>query len=217
MQAPLVVRQLGRTDFVEICLAMQQFTAQRTVDTADELWLTEHAPVYSLGLNRKQVRLPSSAAIPLVHADRGGKITYHGPGQVVIYVLLDLKRRQLNIRNLVTLLEHTVIDLLASYGVEASAQANAPGVYVYDAHGQAAKVAALGLRIKNNCCYHGLSLNVDMDLSPFLAIDPCGYAGLNVTQTKDLGIKADSAGIAQLLLSKLAANLNNGLAPTEYA
>lgn len=217
MQAPLVVRHLGRTDFVEICLAMQQFTAQRTVDTADELWLSEHTPVYSLGLNRKQVRLPSSDAIPLVHTDRGGKITYHGPGQVVIYVLLDLKRRQLNIRNLVTLLENTVIDLLASYGVQASAQANAPGVYVYDADGQAAKVAALGLRIKNNCCYHGLSLNVDMDLSPFLGIDPCGYAGLKVTQTKDLGITADSATIAQLLLSTLAANLNNGHAPTEYA
>jgi lipoyl(octanoyl) transferase len=215
MQAPLVVRHLGRTDFAASCLAMQRFTAQRTTDTADELWLTEHAPVYSLGLNRKQVRLPSTSDIPLVHTDRGGKITYHGPGQIVIYVLLDLKRRQLNIRSLVSLLENTVIDLLASYGVKASAKAEAPGVYVYSADGEAAKVAALGLRIKNNCCYHGLSLNVDMDLSPFLGIDPCGYAGLNVTQTRDLGITADSASLAQLLLTALAANLNNGHVPTE--
>jgi lipoyl(octanoyl) transferase len=217
MQAPLIVRPLGQTDFAASCLAMQRFTAQRTVDSADELWLTEHAPVYSLGLNRKQVRLPSSDAIPLVHTDRGGKITYHGPGQVVIYVLLDLKRRQLNIRSLVTLLEKTVVDLLASYGVPAFAKADAPGVYVNCADGQDAKVAALGLRIKNNYCYHGLSLNVDMDLSPFLGIDPCGYAGLKVTQTKDLGVTADSATIAQLLLSALATNLNNGYLPTEAA
>jgi lipoyl(octanoyl) transferase len=215
MSAPLVVRHLGRTDFAASCLAMQRFTAQRTIDSADELWLTEHAPVYSLGLNRKQVRLPSTSAIPLVYTDRGGKITYHGPGQVVIYVLLDLKRRQLNIRSLVTLLENTVIGLLANYGVKASAKADAPGVYVYDADGEAAKVAALGLRIKNNCCYHGLSLNVDMDLSPFLGIDPCGYAGLNVTQTRELGITADSASLAQLLLTALATNLNNGHVPTE--
>jgi lipoyl(octanoyl) transferase len=217
MPAALIVRHLGQTDFAESCRAMQRFTAQRSIDSADELWLTEHAPVYSLGLNRKLVRLPSTDSIPLVHTDRGGKISYHGPGQLVIYVLLDLKRRQLNIRSLVTLLETTVVDLLASYGVQAFAKADAPGVYVDGADGQLAKVAALGLRIKNNCCYHGLSLNVDMDLSPFLGIDPCGYAGLNVTQTKDLGVTADSATIAELLLSALATNLNNGYSPTESA
>ena len=145
---------------------MQNFTAQRTPATTDEIWLTEHGPVYSLGLNRKQVRLPSNS-IDVINTDRGGKITYHGPGQVIIYVLLDLKRRNLTIRGLVTLLEQAVINLLKSYGVAATAKADAPGVYVSGPQAPEAKIAALGLRIKNNCCYHGLSLKVNMDLSPF--------------------------------------------------
>ncbi|MGZ8257922.1 MAG: lipoyl(octanoyl) transferase LipB [Methylotenera sp.] len=202
VQCPLLVRHLGITDFEATCLAMQRFTAERSSNTPDELWITEHPPVYSLGLNRRQVRLPNRDDIPLVHTDRGGKITYHGPGQVVIYVLLDLKRRHLNIRKLVSLLENTVISLLARYEITATAKTDAPGVYVQDA-----KIAALGLRIKNSCCYHGLSLNINMDLSPFEAIDPCGYVGLKVTQIKDLGIDADVPTMGELLLEALAANL----------
>ena len=185
---------------------MQNFNANRTVDTPDELWLTEHQSVYSLGLNRRQVRLPQRDDIPTVLTDRGGKITYHGLGQVVVYVLADLRRRHLNIRTLVSLLENTVIELLAEHGVDAAAKKDAPGVYVQLNDGQEAKIASLGLRVKNNCCYHGLSLNVDMDLSPFEAIDPCGYAGLKVTQTKDLGIDADLQAISEQLLQKLNAN-----------
>jgi len=202
---------LGLTDFVEICDAMQKFTADRTPTTSDEIWLTEHASVYSLGLNRKSVRLPSTKHIPIVYTDRGGKITYHGPGQVIVYVLLDLKRRNLNIRSLVTLLEQTVIKLLKNYDVVATSKADAPGVYVRNTQALEAKIAALGLRIKNNCCYHGLSLNVNMDLSPFLAIDPCGYVGLAVTQTQDLGIAADTKMLGQGLVELLSNHLNTGV------
>lgn len=204
MQQPIIVKRLGVTDFETTWRDMQKFTAERTETTADELWLTEHSAVYTLGLNRKNVRLPAGDDIPLVLTDRGGKITYHGPGQIIIYALLDLKRNHLNIRSLVSLLENTVISVLADHQIQAVARADAPGVYVNDA-----KIAALGLRIKNNCCYHGLSLNVNMDLTPFKAIDPCGYVGLEVTQTKDLGIEANVAQISELLLDSLTANLGN--------
>ena len=213
MQQPLIIRRLGITGFEETCRSMQGFNAERNAETPDELWLTEHPPVYTLGLNRKQVRLPARDDIPLVHTDRGGKITYHGPGQVIIYVMLDLPRRKLNIRSLVSIMEDTVIELLAAHGITANAKKDAPGVYVQLETGQEAKIASLGLRVKNNCCYHGLSLNVDMDLSPFAAIDPCGYAGLQVTQTKDLGITGNAAAIGELLLAKLAANLTAGIKP----
>lgn len=191
---------------------MQRFNAERSDDTADELWLTEHPPVYSLGLNRRQIRLPQRDDIPTVLTDRGGKITYHGPGQVIVYVLIDLARRQLNIRSLVSVLENTVIELLAEYGINATSKKDAPGVYVQtteEEDAQEAKIASLGLRIKNNRCYHGLSLNVDMDLRPFEAIDPCGYANLKVTQTKDLGITASAPTIAEQLLQKLSANFEH--------
>jgi lipoyl(octanoyl) transferase len=188
---------------------MQSFNANRIADTPDELWLTEHLPVYSLGLNRRQVRLPQRDDIPTVLTDRGGKITYHGPGQIVVYVLVDLQRRNLNIRTLVSLLENTAIELLAEHGIDALAKKDAPGVYVQLNDGQEAKIASLGLRVKNNCCYHGLSLNVDMDLSPFAAIDPCGYAGLKITQTKDLGIAADIQTLSEQLLQKLNANFEH--------
>lgn len=204
MSAPLIVRRLGITDYETTWHAMQQFTASRTPETADELWLTEHQPVYTLGLNRKHVGLPQRDDIPLVLTDRGGKITYHGPGQVVIYVMLDLARHNLNIRRLVTLLEDAIINLLAQHTISAVARADAPGVYVNDA-----KIASLGLRIKNNCCYHGLSLNVNMDLSPFSAIDPCGYRGLAVTQTRDLGITTDLDALGDRLINQLAANFRN--------
>jgi lipoyl(octanoyl) transferase len=201
-QQPFLIRQLGLTDFETTWHAMQKFTAERTANTPDELWLTEHSAVYTLGLNRKNVRLPVRDDIPLVHTDRGGKITYHAPGQLVIYFLFDLKRHNLNIRKLVSLLENAVIELLDNFSKKAIAKPDAPGVYVEEA-----KVASLGLRIKNNCCYHGLSLNINMDLSPFEAIDPCGYVGLKVTQTKELGINANLETISELLLNILTKNL----------
>ncbi len=207
MQQPLTIRRLGLTEFEPSCQAMQRFTAERTSSTPDEIWLTEHPPVYTLGLNRKQVRLPARNDIPIILTDRGGKITYHAPGQIIIYVLLDLARRKLNIRSMVSLLEESVIELLAEFNIGATAKKDAPGVYVNINAAQIAKIASLGLRIKNNCCYHGLSLNVEMDLSPFEAIDPCGYAGLKVTQTKDLGITANTQIISELLLQKLTAKL----------
>ena len=182
---------------------MQAFTLSRNDQTPDELWFTQHPPIYTMGLNRKEMRLPSRVDIPLLNIDRGGKITYHGPGQVVIYVLIDLKRRKLNVRQLVSLIENSIIDLLAKQQISANARADAPGVYVNNK-----KIAALGLRLKNNCCYHGLSLNVSMDLAPFQAIDPCGYVGLEVTQTQNLGIpfNVDEAGNAllKIITEKLA-------------
>lgn len=205
MHSPIIIRQLGITDFEKTCHAMQAFTAARTADTPDELWVTEHNPVYSLGLNRKNVRYPASNQIPVVLTDRGGKITYHGTEQLILYVLLDLQRHHLNIRKLVSLLENAVITLLAKHGVQANAKADAPGVYVNEA-----KIASLGLRIKNNCCYHGLSLNINMDLAPFKAIDPCGYAGLEVTQTSDLGIAMTLQEAGEELVKLLTEQLANG-------
>jgi lipoyl(octanoyl) transferase len=202
----IVSRNLGRTDYQTTLHAMQQFTANRTPQTPDEIWLTEHSPIYTLGLNRKNVRLPQNHKnghdIPVILVDRGGKITYHGPGQVIIYVLLDLARKKLNIRQLVDALEGSIIGLLRAYHIEAYSKKDAPGVYVNHQ-----KIASLGLRLKNNCCYHGLSLNVDMDLSPFEAIDPCGYEGLKVTQTKDLGISKPPTALGELLLQNLMENL----------
>src|SRR5262245_3709877 len=178
------VRRLGRTDYVATWRAMQDFTARRAADTADELWLTEHEPVYTRGLAGRSEHLPRVAnGIPVVKADRGGQITYHGPGQLLVYLLFDLRRRSITVRALVRVMEQAVIDLLAALGVEAERRTSAPGVYV-----DGAKIAALGLRISNGCSYHGLALNVDMNLTPFHAIDPCGYPGLRVTQTRDLGI-----------------------------
>ena len=203
----MLVRHLGRTEYAQTWLAMQQFNAERTPSTADEVWVTEHFPVYTLGLNRQGVRLPTYSDIPLVMTDRGGKITYHGPGQLIIYPLLDLKRHDLSVRKLVSLLENSVIAWLAEYGVQAEAKASAPGVYV-----QEAKIAALGLRIKNNGSYHGLSVNVSMDLSPFHAIDPCGYAGLAVTQTQDLGLQLTLSQAAEQLTAKLLKQLEHGIA-----
>lgn len=203
----LRIRQLGRTDYEATWHAMQKFTAERDADTADELWLTEHDAVYTLGLNRKEVRLPGREDIPLVLVDRGGKITYHGPGQVVIYLLIDLKRWGLSIRQLVSAMENAIIALLAEHKISAEARADAPGVYV-----AGEKIAALGLRLKNGCCYHGLSLNVDMDLAPFEAIDPCGYQGLKVTQARDLGIAdLDKPANYDKLAAKLLALLQEKL------
>lgn len=193
----LITRKLGRTDYQETLAAMQAFTHQRSLETSDELWLTEHDSVYTLGLNRRDIRLPNND-IPVINVDRGGKITYHGLGQVVVYLLLDLKRRKLTIRELVSIIENSIIELLASYQVLANTNKDAPGVYI-----DSKKIASVGLRLKNNCCYHGLSLNIDMDLSPFKAIDPCGYAGLEITQTKDWHIKETPQMMGEFLLNIL--------------
>ncbi len=199
---PLSVRRLGRTDYRQTWQAMIDFTAGRSAVTEDELWCCEHQPVFTLGQAGRPEHLLTDLGIPLVRSDRGGQITYHGPGQAVIYLLLDLNRRRLKIRELVTRIEQAVIDLLCKEGITAERRAGAPGVYV-----GLAKVAALGLRVRQGCCYHGVSLNVDMDLAPFSAINPCGYAGLPVTQTRQLGIpltpEQASAALAAHLTEQL--------------
>lgn len=199
---PLTVRPLGRTEYEPTWHAMQEFTATRTPDTVDEIWVCEHPPVYTLGLAGKPEHLLSDIGIPLVRIDRGGQITYHGPGQVVIYLLIDLPRRKLKVREIVSRIEQSVIDLLAEHGVRAERHDGAPGVYVGPA-----KVAALGLRVKHGCCYHGVSLNVDMDLSPFASINPCGYPGMPVTQTRDLGMALSPSQAAQVLAGHLKVQL----------
>lgn len=204
-QNSLQVRHLGRRDYVPVWHAMQQFTVQRTAASADEIWLVEHPPVYTQGLNGKPEHLLTPGAIPVVQTDRGGQVTYHGPGQLLAYVLVDLKRKGWGIRDLVSRLEQAVIDLLHGYGIAASARRDAPGVYV-----NGAKIAALGLRVKRGCSYHGLSLNVAMDLEPFSRINPCGYAGLPVTQLRalgGLGGPADPTEVAEDLLKHLCARL----------
>ena len=179
----LLVKRLGRVEYEPTWQAMQAFTATRQPETPDELWIVEHPPVYTLGQAGKPEHVLQDVGIPIVKIDRGGQVTYHGPGQVVIYLLLDLARLKIKVRELVTAIEQAVIDFLATYDITAERRDGAPGVYVGDA-----KIAALGLKIKNGCSYHGLSLNVDMDLSPFAAINPCGYAGLKVIQTKDFNL-----------------------------
>lgn len=197
-----VVRRLGRVEYEPTWRAMQDFTARRTPATPDELWLVEHPPVYTQGQAGKPEHLIASTDIPVVQIDRGGQITYHGPGQVVAYVLVDLRRRGYGVRELVTRMEQAVIDLLAVHGIAAERLAGAPGVYV-----GGAKIAALGLRVRHGCTYHGLAFNVDMDLAPFAAINPCGYAGLAVTQCRDLGIPlrfADAGpALAEALLDRI--------------
>ncbi len=177
-----ILRRLGRRDYLPVWQQMQAFTDNRDTDTPDELWLVEHPPVFTQGMNGKPEHLLDPGDIPVVPVDRGGQVTYHGPGQVVAYPLLDLRRRGLGVRELVQRLEFGVIDLLAGYGIEAIGRRDAPGVYV-----DGRKIASLGLRVRHGCSYHGLSLNVAMDLAPFERINPCGYPGLEVTRTADLG------------------------------
>lgn len=198
----MIVRSLGRADYEPTWRAMMAFTAARSADTPDELWVVEHPPVFTLGQAGKPEHLLRDDGIPLVKIDRGGQITYHGPGQAVVYLLIDLSRRKLKVRELVARIEQAVIDCLGEHGVTAARRDGAPGVYVGEA-----KVAALGLRIRNGCCYHGVSLNVDMDLSPFAAINPCGYAGMPVTQTRDLGIPLTPPQAAEALTRHLIAQL----------
>ncbi|MGZ8136810.1 MAG: lipoyl(octanoyl) transferase LipB [Methylococcaceae bacterium] len=187
-----VIRNLGLQNYESIWHDMQRFTQTRTLETPDEIWIVEHPPVYTLGLNGKREHLLAiSEDIPVIHCDRGGQVTYHGPGQLVIYTLLDIKRLQINIRQLVTILEQAMIDSLEQLGISAIARADAPGVYV-----NGKKIGSIGLRIKNNCSYHGLSLNNQMDLRPFDSINPCGYSGLKVTQLADLDVTVKTAELA---------------------
>jgi lipoyl(octanoyl) transferase len=191
----IVVKQLGRTEYLPTWQAMREFTRGRNDSTPDELWLVEHPPVYTIG---QGASIPAIAnAIPVVKTDRGGDITYHGPGQVVIYTLIDLARRSIKVKRFVWLLEQSVIDLI---GRRAERKPGAPGVYV-----GGAKIAALGIRVVRGRAYHGLALNVDMDLSPFAAIDPCGYPGLRVTQTRDLGLVVTADQVARSVIENLDA------------
>jgi len=202
-----VTRSLGRTDCAKTWRAMQGFTAARTVSTVDEIWLTEHEPVYTLGLAGRREHVLRENGIPVLKLDRGGQVTYHGPGQLVAYVLLDLARRRLGVRDMVRRIEAAVIEWLDSLGVRAYGKPSAPGVYVSSARGEA-KIAALGLRVRNGRTYHGLAVNVAMDLAPFSDIDPCGYPGLAVTQLADCGVvrTVDEAGtdLAPLLATRLS-------------
>jgi lipoyl(octanoyl) transferase len=191
---PWIVRRLGRTDCATVWRAMQDFTASRSESTADELWLTEHEPVYTLGLAGRREHLLRDNGIPVLEIDRGGQVTYHGPGQLVIYVLFDLRRAALSVRAVVRRIEDGVIEWLSSFGISAYGKPAAPGVYVRTA--AEAKIAALGLRVRRACTYHGVAVNIAMDLSPFADIDPCGYPGLAVSQLADFGIvrSVDEAG-----------------------
>ena len=209
MQHPLIhIKALGMVDYEPTWHAMQKFTAERSADTVDEIWLVQHPPTYTQGQAGKPEHLLYQTNIPVVKIDRGGQITYHGPGQIVAYLLLDLHRWKINVRELVRLMEQAVIDLLAEYGVQAEGREDAPGVYVGDA-----KIAALGLKIKKGCSYHGLSFNVDMDLSPFDNINPCGYEGLRVTQAIEVGVTVPweelQAQLTQNLVHGLQRHLDN--------
>ncbi|HRH80715.1 MAG TPA: lipoyl(octanoyl) transferase LipB [Thiobacillaceae bacterium] len=202
MSHPLLLRRIGRADYESTWQAMREFTARRTPDTPDELWLVEHPPVFTLGQAGRREHVLADIGIPVIPIDRGGQVTYHGPGQVLAYVLLDLKRRGYGVKALVHRLEQAVIELLAARGVAGERLPGAPGVYV-----GGAKVAALGLRIRNGCSYHGLALNVDLDLSPFRSINPCGHEGLAVTRLLDLGIGLDWNAAAEALAGRLAETL----------
>ena len=219
------LRRLGRTDYTTTWRAMQAFTASRDAATPDEIWLTEHPPVYTVGLAGRPEHFPrddsvdaphprGASAIPLIRSDRGGQITYHGPGQIVAYTLVDLRRLGIGVREYVRRLESGIIALLAEHDVESYGKIDAPGVYVRSNRagdiGGEAKIGALGLKVRNGCTYHGVALNVDMDLSPFAVIDPCGYAGLKVTQTRDMGINDDVVTLADALGERLQRALQPG-------
>jgi len=198
----LVLRRPGLVDYTLAWERMRAFNAARTAGTPDELWLLQHPAVYTAGLSCRGVDTAALGGVPLVMSDRGGQLTYHGPGQWIVYVMVDLERRGMGVRRLVETLEQAVIDLLADYGVQGSRRAGAPGVYV-----GLRKIAALGLRVRRGATYHGLSFNVQMDLDPFTRIDPCGYRGLEVTQLADLCARADEHDAGERLLQRVAAAL----------
>jgi lipoyl(octanoyl) transferase len=198
----MIIRNLGLQDYTKTWQNMQRYTQERTSDCHDQLWILEHNAVYTLGLNGKHEHLLNIGNIPVIQSDRGGQVTYHGPGQLIIYTLFDIKRLKLNIRELVTFLESTMINTLAEYGILANAKTDAPGVYV-----EGKKIGSIGLRIKNNCCYHGLSLNNAMDLRPFDHINTCGYSDLKVTQLSDLGVNIITDQLADSLVRTITKTL----------
>lgn len=187
-----VIRQLGRTNYTETWKQMLAFTQQRTPQTIDEIWLLEHEPVYTLGQAGKHEHIFHRGTIPIVQSDRGGQVTYHGPGQLIAYFLLDCSKNQIGIRQLVDGIENVSIDILKAFNIDAEKQCGAPGVYV-----EQKKIASLGLRIKNNCSYHGLAINVDMDLSPFLDINPCGFKQMQMTQIRDIDPQVTMDAVSQ--------------------
>jgi lipoyl(octanoyl) transferase len=198
LHSPPAIKKLGLTDYEPVWQSMKLFTEQRSDTTIDEFWVTEHYPVYTQGLNGRREHIINPGEIPVVQVDRGGQVTYHGPGQLVIYCLLDLTRLGLGIRQLVTAIEQSIVRLLDIYGIQAHARKDAPGVYVNEA-----KIAALGLRVRKGRCYHGLSLNLDMDLTPFSGIDPCGYRNLVITQLSDFVNDFSGEQVQQQLCSIL--------------
>lgn len=203
---PLIIRRMGLRDYEPVWRAMQTFTSERQDDTPDELWVLAHPPVFTQGQAGKPEHLLAPGDIPVIQIDRGGQVTYHGPGQLVIYLLIDIRRADLGVRELVSLIEQAIIDTLSSVGIDAATRPGAPGVYVADA-----KIAALGLRIRRGCSYHGLSLNVAMDMEPFARINPCGYQGLAVAQVKDFVSTVDASelmvNMEKLLLQQLLSQL----------
>jgi lipoyl(octanoyl) transferase len=196
------VHWLGRVAYEPIWRAMQDYTQERDADSADQIWLLEHQPVFTLGMNADPSHLLAPGDIPVVQIDRGGQVTYHGPGQLVIYPLIDIRRAGLGVRDLVNALERSVIEYVAQFGIRAQCRANAPGVYVEDR-----KLASVGLRIRRGGSYHGLAFNIRMDLEPFQRINPCGYAGLEMTQLSQLGGPHDVAAVAAAIAPLLAAKL----------
>jgi len=203
-QDTILIRNLGLQPYDPISLAMHEFTDARDETTPDEIWLVEHHPVFTQGQAGKAEHVLAPGDIPVIQSDRGGQVTYHGPGQQVMYVLINLKRRKVGVRELVTLLENTVINTLATLGINAQARADAPGVYV-----QGKKICSLGLRIRKGCSFHGLALNIDMDLAPFMRINPCGYAGMEMTQVSQLVENSDMDKLRTILIQQFLALLNN--------
>ncbi len=198
----LIVRDLGLQPYEPIWQRMQDFTNQRDDQVVDEIWSLQHEPVFTQGQAGKEEHLLGTGDIPVVQVDRGGQVTYHGPGQAIIYLLLNLKRKKVGVRELVTVMEESIVDSLQSYGVDAYAKPDAPGVYVADA-----KIASLGLRVRRGCSFHGLALNLAMDLEPFLRINPCGYAGMAMTQLDQLVTEPDQAEATQRLVDNLISKL----------
>ena len=216
----MIIRHLGRADYVRTWHAMREFNAQRNSDTDDELWMVEHPPVFTLGQAGRRAHLLAASDIPVVTTDRGGQITYHGPGQVVAYPLLDLRRLRIYVKELVFRIEQSVIQTLQIYGVDGRRVAGAPGVFTpwlseaLAPFNGVAKIAALGIKVAGGCSYHGVALNVAMDLAPYALIDPCGYAGLQVVDLATLGVEADCEDVAMHLSKRLQAHLS-ALAPVQ--
>ncbi|MCG9603283.1 lipoyl(octanoyl) transferase LipB [Vibrio campbellii] len=198
MQNKLIVKKLGRQDYEPVWKAMHKFTDERTEEDADQVWLVEHNPVFTQGQAGKAEHVLNAGDIPVIQSDRGGQVTYHGPGQLVAYFLINIRRKKFGVRDLVTHIENLVINTLKAYNIDSAARPDAPGVYV-----DGKKICSLGLRIRRGCSFHGLALNVDMDLSPFLRINPCGYQGMEMAQVSQLGGPSELENVEQQLIQEL--------------